>query len=173
MGREGLTGHGNAVQYNVIMQCGSLNEHLPKTQTLLSWSMPWLLAIYGLVSPSCEVLEPFIRCNIYPNVLHRGASTESELGRSLLHKKACSKALSLNNIKKINGNQTIGRQFNFTKFNEASMQIEDFGKTFTVKILFRSEQRWRRFMHSHSLQVSKLYSTQYPKMVDFATTWYE
>jgi hypothetical protein len=50
------------------------------------------------------------------------------------------------------------RQFNFIQFNEASMQDEDFGKALTIKVLFRGEQRWRRFMHSHSLQVSKLYS---------------
>jgi predicted metalloprotease len=121
--------------------------------------------------PSCEVLEPFIGCNIHPSVLHGGAGTISELGGSLLHKKICSKMLILNNTIKINGNQTIGRQFNFTQFNEASMQNEDFGKEFTVKVLFRGEQRWRRFMRSHSLQVSKPYSTQYSKMVDFASTW--
>ena len=40
---------------------------------------------------------------------------------------------------KINGNQTTGRQFNFIQFNEASMQNEDFGKGFTVKVLFRGE----------------------------------
>jgi hypothetical protein len=84
---------------------------------------------------------PFIGFNIHPNVLHRGASTESELGRSLLHKKVCSKTLSLNNTKKINGNQTIRRQFNFSEFNEASMQNEDFGKEYTIKVLFRDEQR--------------------------------
>jgi hypothetical protein len=77
--------------------------------------------------------------------------------------------LSLNNTIKINGNQTIGGLYNFTQFNEASMKNEDFDKEFTVKILFRGEQKWRRFMHSHSLQVSKLYSTQYPIMVDFLT----
>jgi hypothetical protein len=38
----GLTGPSKAVQYNVTMQCGSLNEHLPETWTLLSWSMPRL-----------------------------------------------------------------------------------------------------------------------------------
>jgi hypothetical protein len=134
--------------------------------------MPRLLAIHGLVCPSCEVLQPYIGCNIHLNVLHRGASTESELERSLLHKKVCSKMLSLNNTIKINGNQTIERQFNFTQFNEASMQNEDFGKEFIVKVLYRGEQRYRRFMQSHSLRVSKLYSTQYLKMVDFASTWY-
>jgi hypothetical protein len=56
------------------------------------------------------------------------------------------KMLSLNNTKKINGNQTIGRQFNFIQFNEASMQNKDFGKEFTGKVLFRDEQRWRWFM---------------------------
>jgi hypothetical protein len=108
MGRRGFTGHGTAVQYNVTSQCGSLNEHLPETRILLSKSMPRLLAIHGLVHPSCEILEPLIRCNIYPNVLHGGACTESKLGGSLLHKKVCSKTLSLNNTIKINGNQTIG-----------------------------------------------------------------
>ena len=49
--------------------------------------------------------------------------------------------LSLNNTIKINGNQTIGEQYNFTQFNEASMKNEDFGKEFIVKVLFRSEQR--------------------------------
>jgi hypothetical protein len=34
----GLTSHGSAVQYNVTRQCGSLNEHLPETWTLLPWS---------------------------------------------------------------------------------------------------------------------------------------
>jgi hypothetical protein len=42
MDRTRLTGHGNAVQYNVTRQCGSLNEHLPETRTLLSWSTPRL-----------------------------------------------------------------------------------------------------------------------------------
>jgi hypothetical protein len=42
MDRTGLTGHGSAVQYNVTRQCGSLNEHLPETRTLLSWSTPRL-----------------------------------------------------------------------------------------------------------------------------------
>jgi hypothetical protein len=171
MGRRGLTGHGSAIQYNVSMQCGSLNERLPETRTHLSRSTPRLLAICGLFHPSCEVLESFIGCNIHPNVLHGRAGTKSELGGSLLHKKACSKMLSLNNTKKINGNQTFGRQFNVTQFNEASMQNEDFGKELLVKVLFRGEQRWRWFMQSHSLQVSKPYSTQYPKMVDFASTW--
>jgi hypothetical protein len=115
-------------------------------------------------------VKSFIGCNIHPNVLHRGASIESEFGRSLLHKKVCSKTLSLNNTKKINGNQTIERQFNFTQFNEASMKNEDFGKEFTIKVLCRGEQRCRWFMQSHSLRVSKLYSTQYLKMVDFAST---
>jgi hypothetical protein len=99
-----------------------------------------------LVRPSCEVLEPFIGCNIHPNILHGGASTEYELERSLLHKKVCSKMLNLNNTIKINGNQTFGRQFNTTQFNEASMQNEDFVKELTIKVLFRGEQRWRRFM---------------------------
>jgi hypothetical protein len=130
------------------------------------------LAIHGLVRPSYEVLQPFIGCNIHPNVLQRRAGTESELGRSLLHKIVCSKVLNLNNTKKINENQTIGRQFNFIEFNGISMQNEDFGKEFTVKVLFKDKQRWRRFMHSHPLRVSKLYSTQYPKMVDFTSTWY-
>jgi hypothetical protein len=103
--------------------------------------MPRLLAIHGLVYQSCEVLQPFIGCNIHLNVLHGRATTESELGRSSLHKKVCSKTLSLNNTIKINGNQTIGRQFNFILFNEASMLDEDFGKAFTVKALFRGEQR--------------------------------
>jgi hypothetical protein len=116
-------------------------------------------------------LEPFIRCNVHPNVLHGGACTESELGGSLLHEKICSKTLSLNNTIKIDGNQTFGRQFNTTQFIEASMELEDFGKELTVKVLFKGEQRWRRFMQSHSLRVSKLYSTQYPRMVDFASTW--
>jgi hypothetical protein len=101
MGRRGLTGHGSAVQYNVTRQCRSLNEHLPEIRTLLLWSTPWLLASLGLVWMSCEVLEPFIGCNIHPNVLHRGVGIESELGGFLLHKKICSKTLSLNNtIKK-------------------------------------------------------------------------
>jgi hypothetical protein len=78
--------------------------------------------------------------------------------------------LSLNNNIKINGNQTFGRQFNTLQFNETSMQNEDFGKELIVKVLFRGEQRWRRFMQSHSLRVSKPYSTQYPRMVDFAST---
>jgi hypothetical protein len=161
MDRIGLTGHGSAVQYNVTKQCKSLNEHLPETVTLLSWSTLRLLAIHGLVRLSCEVLEPFIRCNIHPNVLHGGACIESELGRSLLHKKVCSKTQSLNNTIKINGNHTFGRQFNTTHFNKASMQNEDFGKEqvkvtvkVLVKVLFRGEQRWRRFMQSHSLRVS-------------------
>jgi hypothetical protein len=94
----------------------------------------------------------------------------SELGGSLLHEKVCSKTLSLNNTTKIDGNQTFGRQLNTTQFIEASMELEDFGKELTVKVLFRGEQRWRRFMQSHSLQVSKPYSTQYPRMVDFAST---
>jgi hypothetical protein len=51
------------------------------------------------------------------------------------------------------------------------MQKEDIDKAFIVKELFRGEQRWRRFMQSHSFRVSKLYSTQYPKMVDLAATW--
>jgi hypothetical protein len=171
MDRTGLTGHGSAIQYNVTRQCGSLNEHLLETRSLLSWSTPRLLAIHGLVCPSCEVLEPFIRCNIHPNVLHGGAWTKSELGGPLLHNKVCSKMLSLNNTIKIDGNQTFGRQFNTTQFIEASMEHEDFGKELTVKVLFRGEQRWRRFMQSHSLRVSKPYSTQYPRMVDFASTW--
>jgi hypothetical protein len=86
-------------------------------------------------------------------------------------KKVCSKTLSLNNTIKINGNQTFGRQFNTTQFNEESMQNEDFGEELTVKVLFRSEQRWKQFMQSHSLRVSKPYSIQYPRMVDFASTW--
>jgi hypothetical protein len=120
MDRRDLTGHGNAIQYNVIRHYGSLNEHLPETRTLLlwstplSWSTPRLSSIHGLVHPDCEVLQPLIGCNIHPNVLHRGVGTESELGRSLLHKKVCSKISSLNNTIKINGNQTIGRQYNFT-----------------------------------------------------------
>jgi hypothetical protein len=72
----------------------------------------------------------------------------------------------------MNGNQTIGRQYNVIQFNEASMKNADFGKEFTIKVLFKGKQRWGRFMHSHSLQVSKLYSTQYSKIVDFADTWY-
>jgi hypothetical protein len=124
-----------------------------------------------LVHPSCKVLEPFIGYNIHPNVLHGRASIEYELERSLLHKKVCSKTLSLNNTIKINGNQTFGRQFNTTQFNEESMQNEDFGEELTVKVLFRSEQRWKQFMQSHSLRVSKPYSIQYPRMVDFASTW--
>jgi hypothetical protein len=139
MDRTGLTGYGSAVQYNVTRQCGSLNEHLPETGTLLSWSTPRLLAIHGLVRPSCEVLEPFIRCNIHPYVLHGGACTESELGGFILHVKVCSKTLSLNNTIKINGNLTFGRQFNTIQFIEASMEIEDFGKELTVKVLLRSE----------------------------------
>jgi hypothetical protein len=71
-----------------------------------------------------------------------------ELGGSLLHKKVCFKMLSRNNTIKIDGNQTFGRQFNTTQFNEASMQNEDFGKELTVKILFTGEQRWRWFMQS-------------------------
>jgi hypothetical protein len=82
-------------------------------------------------------------------------------------KKVCSKTLSLNITIKIDENQTFGRQFNTTQFIEASMEHEDFGKELTVKVLFRGEQRWRRFMQSHSLRVSKPYSTQYPIMVDF------
>jgi hypothetical protein len=109
MGRGGFTGHGSTIQYNISTQCGSLNEHLPETQTLLWWSTPRLLAIHGLVPSSCEVSEPFIGCNIHPNVLYGGVGTESELGGSLLHKKVCSKTLSLNNTIKIIGNQTIGR----------------------------------------------------------------
>jgi hypothetical protein len=167
MDRIGLTSHGSAVQYNVTRQCGSLNEHLPETRILLSWSTLRLLAIHGLVRSSCEVLEPFIRCNIYPNVLHGGACTESELGGSLLH----DKMLSLKNTIKMIGKQTFGRQFNITQFIEASMENEDFGIELTVKVLFRGEQRWRQFMQSHSLRVSKPYSTQYPRMVDFASTW--
>jgi hypothetical protein len=85
MGRGGLTNHSSAVQYNVTSQCGSLNEHLPETRTLLLWSTPRLLAIHSLVHPSCKVLEPFIKCNIHPNVLHGGACTESKLGGSLLY----------------------------------------------------------------------------------------
>jgi hypothetical protein len=91
-------------------------------------------------------LEPFIRCNVHPSVLHGRACIESELGGSLLHEKVCSKTLSLNNTTKIDGNQTFGRQFNTTQFIEASMELEDFGKELTVKVLFRGEQRWRRFM---------------------------
>jgi hypothetical protein len=135
MGRGGLTGHGSAIQYNVTKQCRSLNEHLPKTRTLFLWSTPRLLAIHGLVHPSCEVLAPFIRCNIHPNVLHGGACTESELGRSLLHKKVYSKTLSLNITIKINGNQTFERKFNTIEFNEASMQNQDFGEEFTVRVV--------------------------------------
>jgi hypothetical protein len=107
--------------------------------------MPRLLAIHGPVRPSCEVLEPSIGCNIHPNILHGRAGTESELGRSLLHKKVCSKTLSLINTIKINGNQTIGRQFNLTQFNEASMQNEYFGKELQSR--FCSEvKKWRRFI---------------------------
>jgi hypothetical protein len=47
--------------------------------------------------------------------------------------------LSLNITKKIDGNQTFGRQFNTTQFIEASMEHEDFGKELTVKVLFRGE----------------------------------
>jgi hypothetical protein len=166
----GLTSHGSVIQYNVTTQYENLNEHLPKSQNLFSWFKPKFLAIHGLIRPSCEVLQPSIGCNIHPNVLHRRADIESELGRSLLLKKVCSKTLSLNNTRKINGNQTIGRQFNFTQFNKTSMQNQDFSKEFTIKILFRNEQRWRRFRQSHSLRVSKPYSTQYPKMVDIAST---
>jgi hypothetical protein len=90
-----------------------------------------------------KFLEPFIRCNIHPNVLHGGACTESELGGSLLHEKVCSKMLSLNTAINIDGNQTFGRQFNTTQFIEASMENEDFGKELIVKVLFRGEQRWR------------------------------
>jgi hypothetical protein len=46
----------------------------------------------------------------------------------------------------MNGNQTFGRQFNTTQFIEASMENEDIGKELIVKVLFRGEQRWRRFM---------------------------
>jgi hypothetical protein len=109
MDRRGLTGHGSVVKYNVARQCGSFNEHLPESRTLLLWSTPRLLAIHGMVRSSCEVLEPFIGCNIHPNVLHGGIGTESKLGRSLLHKEVSSKVLSVNNTKKINGNQTVGR----------------------------------------------------------------
>ena len=146
MDRTCLTGHGSAVQYNVTRQCGSLNEHLLEIQTLLSWSTQRLLAIYGMVRRNCEVLEPFIRCKIHPNVLHGGAWTESELGGSLFHKRVCSKMLSLNITIKIDGNQAFGRQFNTTQFIEASMEHEDFGKELIVKVLLRGEQRWRRFM---------------------------
>jgi hypothetical protein len=83
---------------------------------------------------------------VHPNVLHGGACTESELGGSLLHEKVCSKTLSLNNSIKIDGNQTFGRQFNTIQFIEASMENEDFSKELIVKVLFRGEQRWRRFM---------------------------
>jgi hypothetical protein len=58
--------------------------------------------------------------------------------------------LSLNNTIKIDGNQIFGRQFNTTQFIEASMEHEDFGKELRVKVLLRGEQRWRRFMQSHS-----------------------
>jgi hypothetical protein len=102
MDRRGFTGHVSAIQYNVTRQCGSLNQHLPETRILLSWSTPRLLAIHDLVCPTYEVLEPFIGCNIHPNALHGRAGTKSELGGSLLHKKVCSKMLSLNNTKKIN-----------------------------------------------------------------------
>jgi hypothetical protein len=89
----------------------------------------------------------------------------------LCSKKVCSKMLSLNITINIDGNQTFERQFNTTQFIEASMEHEDFGKELIVKVLFRGEQRWRQFMQSHSLRVSKPYSTQYPRMVDFASTW--
>jgi hypothetical protein len=59
--------------------------------------------------------------------------------------------LSLNNTINIDGNQTFGRQFSTIQFIEASMENEDFGKELTVKVLFIGEQRWRRFMQSHSL----------------------
>ena len=97
------------------------------------WSTPRLLAIHGLIRPGCEILQSFIRCNIHPNVLHRGVRIESELWRSFLHKKVCSKTLSLNKTRKMNRNQTIGRQYNFIQFNEASMKNEDFGKEFTIR----------------------------------------
>jgi hypothetical protein len=42
MVRTCFTGHGSAIQCNVTGQCGSLNEHLPETRTLLSWSTPRL-----------------------------------------------------------------------------------------------------------------------------------
>jgi hypothetical protein len=96
MDRRDFIGHGIAFQYNVTMQCGSLNEYLLKTKTLLSWSTPRVLAIHGLIR-HYSILQPFIGCNIHPNVIYRGAGTESELRRSLLHKKVCSKTLSLNN----------------------------------------------------------------------------
>jgi hypothetical protein len=101
--------------------------------------MPRLLPIHGLVRLSYEVLEPFIRYNIHPNVLHGGACTESELGGSLLHNNVCSKTLSLNNTIKINGNQTSRRKFNTTQFNEALMKNKDFSKEFTIKVLFKGE----------------------------------
>jgi hypothetical protein len=84
-------------------------------------------------------LEPFIRCNVHPNVLHGGACTESELGGSLLYEKVCSKTLSLNNTTRIDRNQIFGRQFNTTQFIEASMELKEFGKELTVKVLFRGE----------------------------------
>jgi hypothetical protein len=151
MDRGGLTSHGSAIQYNVTRQCGSFNENLLQTQTRLLWSTTKLLVIYDLVSSSCQVLQPFIECNIYPNVLCRRAGTENEPKRSLLYKNVSSKTLGLKNTIKINANQTIGRQYNFTKFDETSMQNEDFGIEFTAKMLFRGEQRWRWFMQSHSL----------------------
>ena len=139
MDRTGLNGHGSTVQYNVTRQCRSFNEHLLETRILLSLSMPRLLAIHGLVYLSCEVLEPFIRCNVHPNVLYGGTWTESELGGPLLFEKVCSKLLSLNNTIKIDGNQKFGRPFDTTQFIEASMENEDFGKELTVKALFKGE----------------------------------
>jgi hypothetical protein len=50
-------------------------------------------AYHGLVTHSCEVLYPFILQNIHPNILHKGATNESEFRRCLLHKKICSKSL--------------------------------------------------------------------------------
>jgi hypothetical protein len=98
------------------------------------------LAIQGLIRPGCEVLQPFIGCNIHLNVLHRRTGTKNKFGRSLLQKKVCSKILNLNNTIKINANQTIGGQYNFTLVNEASMK-SDLGKEFIVKVMFRGDQR--------------------------------
>jgi hypothetical protein len=37
--------------------------------------------------------------------------------------------------------------------------------------MFRGEQRWSQFMQSHSFHISKLHLAEYPRMVDFASTW--
>jgi hypothetical protein len=112
MDRGDLTGCSNAVQYNVTIHFGSLNERLLETRILFSWSTPRLLSILGLVCSSVKF------CNHSSDATSISMSFIEELVLKVnLEDPFFTRRLrmfSLNNTIKINGNQTIGGQYNFT-----------------------------------------------------------